>query len=296
MIRTAEMALPLLTSWDLLIVDKPASARPRSDKSTEQVLAETTRPCPRCFVPIRRARGCLHMMCGNPLCQHELCWICLNDWTNATHDASFCTGRAEASHSQVLPSMERQIRSNWAQQARDTRPAEDTYAEEVLQRSRVALITRLESDAELLSAGHADVPLRWRRLLEFCDYRETRIRATAQVVFAGVVDNHRAQQELIELLSWVLDRWWLRLFPEDVDAHNERFMDPQAFMELPCPLRRKMRAERALVCLEQHFGSQLVEYERNMAERTLQEVVANRAEITSALEAVAANSAQLVAR
>ena len=47
---------------------------------------------------------------------------------------------------------------------------------------------------------------------------------------------------------------------------------------------------------EQHFGSRLVEYERNMAERTWQEVGANRAEVTSALEAVAANNAQLVAQ
>ena len=57
-----------------------------------------------------------------------------------------------------------------------------------------------------------------------------------------------------------------------------------------------MHAERALVCLEQHFGSQLVEYERNMAEQMRQEVGANRAEVTSALEAVTANKAQLVAR
>ena len=47
---------------------------------------------------------------------------------------------------------------------------------------------------------------------------------------------------------------------------------------------------------ELHFSSRLVEYERNMAERTRQEVGANRAEATSALEAVAANNAQLVAR
>ena len=46
----------------------------------------------------------------------------------------------------------------------------------------------------------------------------------------------------------------------------------------------------------QHFGSRLVEYERNMAERTWQKVGANRAEVTSALEAVAANNAQLVAQ
>ena len=47
---------------------------------------------------------------------------------------------------------------------------------------------------------------------------------------------------------------------------------------------------------EQHFGSQMVEFERNMAERTRQEVGANRVEITSVLEAAAANNAQLVAQ
>ena len=97
--------------------------------------------------------------------------------------------------------VERQIRSNWAQQAHDTRPAENTYAKEVLQRSREALTTRLESDAELFSAEDADVFLRWKRFLEFYDHCVTRIRSTAQVAFAGVVDSHCAQQELIELLS-----------------------------------------------------------------------------------------------
>ena len=57
----------------------------------------------------------------------------------------------------------------------------------------MALATRLESDTEVLSAEDADVPLRWRRFLEFFDHYETRIRATVQVVFAGAVDSHRAQ-------------------------------------------------------------------------------------------------------
>ena len=96
------------------------------------------------------------MTCGNPRCQHEFCWLCLHDWTRATHDASFCTCRAKASHSEVLLSVERQIRSKRSQQAHDTRPAEDTYAKEVFQHSRVALTTCLESDAELLSAEDAD--------------------------------------------------------------------------------------------------------------------------------------------
>ena len=52
LIRNAEIALPILMSWDLLVIDKS-----RSGKSTEQILEETTRPCPRCFVLIRRAGG-----------------------------------------------------------------------------------------------------------------------------------------------------------------------------------------------------------------------------------------------
>ena len=203
------------------------------------------------------------MTCGGPRCQHEFCWFCLDDWTSAMHDASFCIGSAEASHSEVLASMERQIRSNWALHANDTQPAVDTYAKEVLQCFRVALTTCLERDAELLSAEIADVLLCWRRFLEFYDHCETRIRATAQFVFADVVDSHCAQQELIELLSWVRDRW-LRLSSEDVDEHNESFMDPLAFLELPCPVRRQMRAERVFICLEQHFGSQLVEHEQDL--------------------------------
>ena len=96
LIRSAEIALPFLTSWDLLVVDKPAGAKSRSNKSTEQTLAETTRRRPRCFVPIRRAGGCVYMTSGDPRCQHEFCWLCLHDWTSGTHDASFCTSRAEA--------------------------------------------------------------------------------------------------------------------------------------------------------------------------------------------------------
>ena len=211
LICSAEIALPILMSWYLLVVGKPTDTRFRSDKSTEQILAETTRLCPRCFVLIRRAGGCVHMTCGDHRCQHEFCWFCLHDWTIATYNASFCTGRAEASHSEVLASVERQIRSNWALHARDTQPAVDTFTEDVLQRFSVALTTRLESDAEPFSAGRRGfVPL--RGCVRWCS------------------DSHCAQQELTELLSWVRDSWWLRLSLKDVDAHNESFIDPQAWM------------------------------------------------------------------
>ena len=130
----------------------------------------------------------------------------------------------------------------------------------------MALTTRLESDTGLLSAEDADVLLHWRRFLEFYDHRVTRIRATAHFMFTGVIDSHHARQKLFELLSWMRDRWWLRLSPEDVDEHNVSIMDLQAFLELPCPVRRRVRAERALVRLEEHFGSQLVEHEQDLVE------------------------------
>ena len=84
------------------------------------------------------------MMCGSPRRQHEFCWFCLHDWTSATHDASFCTGRAEASHSEILESVEMQIRSNCARQAHDMWPTEDIYAKEALQRFRMTITTRLK--------------------------------------------------------------------------------------------------------------------------------------------------------
>ena len=118
------------------------------------------------------------------------------------------------------------------------------------------------SHSEVLALEESQMCSTWAQqahdaFLGFYDHRETRIRTTAQVVFADVVDSRRAQQELIELLSWVRDRWWLRLSPDDVDERNESFMDP-------CSVRRRMRGERVLICLEERFGSQLVEYEWNM--------------------------------
>ena len=139
LIRSAEIALPLLTSWDLLVVDKLAGAMPRSDKNTEKILTETTRPCPCCFAPKRRAKECVYMTCGNPRCQHEFCWLCLFDRISATLDASFCTGGAEASHSEVLASVERQIRCKSARQADDMWPAKGA-----LERFRVTITTHLE--------------------------------------------------------------------------------------------------------------------------------------------------------
>lgn len=39
-----------------------------------------TRPCPKCHAPIEKDEGCNHMICSNPTCSHEFCWICRKDW------------------------------------------------------------------------------------------------------------------------------------------------------------------------------------------------------------------------
>ena len=49
-------------------------------------LAKNTRPCPKCKVPIQKFHGCNHMTCHNQRCQHEFCWVCLQDWS--THGSS----------------------------------------------------------------------------------------------------------------------------------------------------------------------------------------------------------------
>ena len=49
-------------------------------------LAKNTRPCPQCKVPIQKYHGCNHMTCHNQRCQHEFCWVCLQDWS--THGSA----------------------------------------------------------------------------------------------------------------------------------------------------------------------------------------------------------------
>ena len=83
LIRSAEIAQPLLSSWDSLVVDKPADARPRSVESTEQILAETTRQCLRCFMPIRRAGGCAHDVRQSPLSARIL--LAMPPWLDQCH-------------------------------------------------------------------------------------------------------------------------------------------------------------------------------------------------------------------
>ena len=189
--------------------------RPRRDKSTEQILPEDYSSAPsllRTHTSGREVRA--QDVRQSPLSAPIL--LALHQ-CHARHLVLHRWSRGLAFGGSAVP-----WRGRYALFGRNRRTTRGQrrilFAEEVLQRFRVALTKHLESDAELFLAEVAHVPLRWRRFLEFCDHSETRIRATSQVAFADVVDSHCGQQELIELPSWVRDKWWLRLSPEDVHA------------------------------------------------------------------------------
>ena len=47
-----------------------------------QWLKDNTKPCPneKCKAPIQKNEGCMHMTCQH--CNHQFCWLCLNEWKN----------------------------------------------------------------------------------------------------------------------------------------------------------------------------------------------------------------------
>jgi hypothetical protein len=45
---------------------------------------KNVKKCPKCSFFIQKNQGCNHMICGNPNCRFEFCWICMN-WPNSSH-------------------------------------------------------------------------------------------------------------------------------------------------------------------------------------------------------------------
>ncbi|XP_065183386.1 E3 ubiquitin-protein ligase parkin-like [Sycon ciliatum] len=44
---------------------------------SQQIIQDTTRPCPRCNIAIEKNGGCMHMKCR---CNYEWCWLCRTEW------------------------------------------------------------------------------------------------------------------------------------------------------------------------------------------------------------------------
>ena len=50
----------------------------KQEATTAEWMLENTKKCPECHVRIEKNQGCNHMVC--PHCQHNFCWVCLQDW------------------------------------------------------------------------------------------------------------------------------------------------------------------------------------------------------------------------
>eukprot|EP00928_Gymnodinium_smaydae_P001423 TRINITY_DN10529_c0_g1_i2.p1 TRINITY_DN10529_c0_g1~~TRINITY_DN10529_c0_g1_i2.p1 ORF type:complete len:900 (-),score=259.71 TRINITY_DN10529_c0_g1_i2:118-2817(-) len=206
--------------------------------SSDSVVEATTRPCPRCFVPIEKDGGCQHMTCTNAACRHEFCWLCLRDWHHPGHDGLQCalkrlrwaTGAAadherDEDEAEVLAAVEKRLQENYAAvaSAEGARPTSlEAYAAEVRGRFRTGLRANMQSDRELLVLGgfpgaeeaqalHLSLPL-----MQYYAAEEQKARTAAAVAFGPESEEQpRAREAVRRFVAWMRVRWWLRLLPED---------------------------------------------------------------------------------
>ncbi|ELK09961.1 E3 ubiquitin-protein ligase parkin [Pteropus alecto] len=64
-------------------VDEKAAEQARWEESSKETIKKTTKPCPRCHVPVEKNGGCMHMKCPQPQCQLEWCWNCGCEWNRS---------------------------------------------------------------------------------------------------------------------------------------------------------------------------------------------------------------------
>ncbi|XP_007247456.3 E3 ubiquitin-protein ligase parkin isoform X1 [Astyanax mexicanus] len=62
------------------VVDEEAALRARWEQASQDTIEETTRPCPKCRVPVEKNGGCMHMVCPRAQCKFEWCWLCCVEW------------------------------------------------------------------------------------------------------------------------------------------------------------------------------------------------------------------------
>nr|XP_035932561.1 E3 ubiquitin-protein ligase parkin isoform X2 [Halichoerus grypus] len=64
-------------------VDEKAAEQARWEEASKETIKKTTKPCPRCHVPVEKNGGCMHMKCPQPQCGLEWCWTCSCEWNRA---------------------------------------------------------------------------------------------------------------------------------------------------------------------------------------------------------------------
>uniref|UniRef100_A0ABI7ZSU9 RBR-type E3 ubiquitin transferase n=1 Tax=Felis catus TaxID=9685 RepID=A0ABI7ZSU9_FELCA len=52
-------------------VDEKAAEQARWEEASKETIKKTTKPCPRCHVPVEKNGGCMHMKCPQPQCRLE---------------------------------------------------------------------------------------------------------------------------------------------------------------------------------------------------------------------------------
>ncbi|KAH7825213.1 putative ubiquitin-conjugating enzyme E2-binding protein 1 [Monocercomonoides exilis] len=66
----------MMEEWDQML---------QKESGTFDWIKKNTKPCPNCFKPIEKNKGCHYMRCTQ--CKHEFCWMCLRPWS--THNDHF---------------------------------------------------------------------------------------------------------------------------------------------------------------------------------------------------------------
>nr|XP_028579673.1 E3 ubiquitin-protein ligase parkin isoform X2 [Podarcis muralis] len=61
-------------------VDEHAALQARWEEASKETIKRTTKPCPKCHVPVEKDGGCMHMKCPRPQCRFEWCWNCSLEW------------------------------------------------------------------------------------------------------------------------------------------------------------------------------------------------------------------------
>ncbi|XP_042188906.1 E3 ubiquitin-protein ligase parkin isoform X2 [Callorhinchus milii] len=62
------------------VVDPQAAQLARWEEASRQTIEQTTKPCPKCHVPVEKHGGCMHMKCPRSSCLFQWCWLCGMEW------------------------------------------------------------------------------------------------------------------------------------------------------------------------------------------------------------------------
>ncbi|XP_038659451.1 E3 ubiquitin-protein ligase parkin isoform X2 [Scyliorhinus canicula] len=62
------------------IINQQAAQQTLWEQASRQAIKETTKPCPKCQVPVEKNGGCMHMKCPRTSCHFQWCWLCSREW------------------------------------------------------------------------------------------------------------------------------------------------------------------------------------------------------------------------